>query len=395
MRNVKKLVLVLIAAFSLRVVVASIFPHGATFDLESYRIVGEALLNGENIYRSHPSRYPYFPGWMLIEGAGVWAANASPLPFWLIIRLPPIVADVSICVIIYQILQHELGDSDVRPLSGAAIHAANPVAIAVVAGHGQFDSLPILGLILAIYLFRQQRFKLSSLALGTGIVLKPIPAFMGLLFLSDRESTPGRVWYFSLAAVPTAILSLPFILSAPKPFIQSTVGYESGSAVSWFAAVDIIGEGVRLVGLSPPVIPQPPALTISKYLLVVLVLAFSYWYSKSDEVFNLWEGSLAIILLFYVIPAGVAVQYLYWAMPFLLLVRFPFWYRALQIGSSFSAISLWYFITYGLPDDASHSVMGYGAYAAIALAISIFWLSSMTGLYLLANRGLANDVPAE
>ena len=68
---------------AIRLIPIVLFPDAAEFDLESYRLVGTAVLEGRDVYTapelapqglSSPARYPYLPGWDLIAAA----ARISP-----------------------------------------------------------------------------------------------------------------------------------------------------------------------------------------------------------------------------------------------------------------------------------------------------------------------------
>ncbi|MFB6186277.1 MAG: hypothetical protein ABEI86_05350, partial [Halobacteriaceae archaeon] len=361
----RELVGIVIVAFLLRVGVAIIFPMGAKYDLVSYRLVGEAVLNGENVYQVLPDRYPYFPGWMLIEALAKLVADSLGIPFWLVIRLPQIAADATIVVVIYEFIKQNLSESDLSPLQGAAFHTFNPAAIAVIGGHGQFDSLPILALILSIGFVLLGRDDLSAVVLGLGIAL----IFMGLLLLGYLSNTRSRIRYFLLAAAPTAILSIPFLLLSPVAYIQSTLGYSSGALMSWLTPLLLV-EAVATppgaaLGIPFPNIPQGVILTITKfgYLASVLVVSWLFW--KKDRYgynISLWSASLLIVLLFYTISAALAAQYPYWAMPFLPLVSLSNRYRIGLMFSGFAVSALWYTKSYALSGEITFNIIVLSVY---------------------------------
>lgn len=376
-----------VVAILLRIGVAIIFPMGAKYDLVSYRLVGEAVLNGENPYLVLPGRYPYFPGWMFIEASAKLVADSLGIPFWLVIRLPQIMADAMLVVVIHYFIKQNLSESDLSPLQGAAFHAFNPVAIAVIGGHGQFDSLPILALILAIGLIMVGRNDISAVTLGIGIVLKPIPIFMGLLFLGYLSNIQSRIRYFILAAIPTAVLSVPFLLFSPTAYIQSTFGYSSGALMSWLTPLLLVESATTppnaILAIPFPNIPQDTILTITKsgFLVSVLVVSWLYWKrGKYSYNISLWRASLLIILLFYTISAALAAQYPYWAMPLLPLVALSNRYRVGLLLSGFAVSALWYTKSYALPNEISLNILVLAVYGLFVASIYVFWLVSAYGV---------------
>lgn len=370
--------------------VVLLFPMGAKYDIVSYDLVSDAVLSGKNVYAVLPERYPYFPGWMVIEGICKIISNNTPFPFWFVIRLPQIIADVSLVYLVYKITSNQTAVVRLSPLQAATIHTFNPVAIAIIAGHGQFDSLPILGLILAIVLLKIGRYDLSAVALGLGIALKPVPAFMGLLFLAKRPNLSSRLRYFALAALPTTVLSLPFLIWNPTAFVGAVVGYKSDALMSWLTVLIFSRAGLELFGLNLPAIPASLITSLTKYVFMILTLIISAYYWKNERKHTLFGISLAIFLLFYVVSSAVAAQYPYWAMPLLLLVRLPNWYRLSHILSSFSASALWYTKSYAL--DGFHSPIGYVVIALFLLSVLAFWFTSAIGLYILFQEEIESHI---
>ena len=391
----RELVGLVIVAILLRVGVAFIFPMGAKYDLVSYRLVGEAVLNGENVFQVLPDRYPYFPGWMLIDALAKLVAKSLGIPFWLVIRLPQIAADATIVVVIYESIKQSLSGSDLSPLQGAAFHAFNPVAIAIIGGHGQFDSLPILALILSIGFVLLGRDDLSAVVLGLGIALKPTPIFMGLLLLGYLSNTRSRIRYFLLAAAPTAILSIPFLLLSPITYIQSTIGYSSGALMSWLTPLLLV-EAVATppdtaLGIPFPNIPQGVILTITKFGFLASVLVVSWLFWKRDRYgynisLSLWSASLLIVLLFYTISAALAAQYPYWAMPFLPLVGLSNRYRIGLMFSGFAVSALYYTKSYALAGEITFNIIVLSVYGLFVVSIYVFWLVSAIGVVRISSK---------
>lgn len=381
--------MIVLTGLLIRIGVAAAFPMGWEFDLESYRIIGELLLSGENPYLVDPDRYPYFPGWMVVEAAIVWVTEHTPAPFWLIARTPQIIADVTLILVIHRILNSGFTGATLSPNVGAAIHAYNPAAIAIIAGHGQFDSVPILFLVLAIALLYRNTPVKSALVLGVGILLKPVPMLLGPLFLAHLEDWDTRLRYLIVAAAPTALFSIPFIIWDAKAYFSTTLGSSGCCWVGWVTGLMYTREMLGLFGVQ---IPRPPMFLITrvmKYLFIGLVFVGAWRYARNKSRTTMWSAVTAVLLLFYIVNP-LASQYLYWTMPLILLVEIPIWYRGLHIAAAFSTVSLRY-STWFAVSRSPESIIDYVVHSLFFGSVIIFWLVSLLGIILLFNISILYD----
>ena len=67
-------------------------PVGAGFDIDSYRLVTDALLSGREVYGAVAGRHPYLPFQMYVMGAMARLAAATGLPYVVAMKLPSILA---------------------------------------------------------------------------------------------------------------------------------------------------------------------------------------------------------------------------------------------------------------------------------------------------------------
>lgn len=109
------LALILMIALLARLLPALLLPVGAGYDIDSYRLVTDALLGGREVYTSSVGRHPYLPFQMYIMGAMAYLSQASGLPYVVAIKLPAIFADVAITGLIYRFSTQTRGQAG-RPI---------------------------------------------------------------------------------------------------------------------------------------------------------------------------------------------------------------------------------------------------------------------------------------
>jgi len=97
-------------------------------------------------------RHPYLPLQMVWMGFSNWLKISLQLPFVKIAKLAPIIAVNAISVLFIMMLHCSSGSLQVSFL-GRLLYAVNPVAIFVSDYHGQFDAIPALCILLAIWFF--------------------------------------------------------------------------------------------------------------------------------------------------------------------------------------------------------------------------------------------------
>ena len=98
-------VILCVAAIS-RLVPNAILQTGAGYNIESYQIVADTVLNRQDVY-SNPnagSRHPYLPLQMYWLALSRWVAERFSLPFVSVVRIAPILADILIADILYFML---------------------------------------------------------------------------------------------------------------------------------------------------------------------------------------------------------------------------------------------------------------------------------------------------
>jgi hypothetical protein len=299
-----------IIGLALRLASAWLWP--AVGDVANYRLVAERLAAGGRLYTATAFIYPYPPVWAAVEMIALWLAQQTAAPFAFWVKLPIILAELGIVALIAR-----MSTSSVP----AATYALSPVAITISALHGQFDSLPLLLVLMALVLARR-RYHLvwPALALMAAIALKSFPVLFLPLFLFRLPTVRQRIVFSSVVLAPVAGLLLPFLLADASAVRRELFGY--GGVIDH-------GYGVALYALTflPPeyfltqdetvVYAMVSAAGRNLFLIVYGVILLLCYRMRALR--SLTDDVLLVILAFYALYPGISSQYLLWALPFLLL----------------------------------------------------------------------------
>ncbi len=318
------IVLTLLIALFVRLFVNWFLPVGAQFDIESYRIVGAAVLERADVY-SVTYRYPYLPWQMYWSAFALWFSEISGITFLHIVRLLPIIADVAIVAIIW--MARPALPAFHQRLQAALLYALNPIAVFVSAYHGQFDALPVLCLIIAA-LWLSNHPLVSSLALGAGILIKSWPV-LGLPVLLCQTPTWRRRIALLTGATLIPLLGVLgyvwFFPADPLRVIRTAISYNS-SVGSWGYTYafrlwhDLIGNQVAMDWI----------MTNARWLTLT-ALALIWWFRARHE--SPWAGVLTIIIGLFACTHGFAIQYLLWPVTFALLTQDIVWLRRYTLAA--------------------------------------------------------------
>jgi hypothetical protein len=169
--------------------------QGEVADTPNYHRVAAVLRSGGELYVDTPGLFPYPPVWNWVEVASLALAEKTGVPFVVWVKIPSILADAGIALLL-----GALAPVGRRALYASA-YALNPVPILISGAHGQFDSVPILCCVVAVYAMERKRSApLAALALTLGIALKSFPASSCRFFCWTStaggvgSSSSGRRW---------------------------------------------------------------------------------------------------------------------------------------------------------------------------------------------------------
>lgn len=182
--------------------------------------------------------------------------------------------------------------------------------------HGQFDSIPIAFLLLAMYLLAFNcRTSYSGLALAFAIAVKSFPVLFLPILAAYVKCARERVQLVCLALAPVALLFLPYMILSPADTIREVFGYRGAALLGFMVPIRTVY--VPLTDTSFPVDTTMQLLRFSAYAFVAAYLVYiARMWGRTPL---LLTDSVAVFALFYTVYAGIAPQYTLWILPFLLL----------------------------------------------------------------------------
>jgi hypothetical protein len=332
-------ILIIIAAAALvRIVPEIALPVGAGYDIESYQTVGSLVLDHQDVYTSDAAigRYPYLPLQMYWMGVSKWLAVATHLPFVKIVKLAAIAADIAISVLLFKLLYRSSGLLQPAFLGGL-LYAFNPVSVFVSAYHGQFDAIPLLCILLALWFLPR-----SSLAaagwLGLGILDKSWPVLVLPSIFYAIKSWPRRFWFLAVVVL-TPILGVAaysFLLKAPwVAIIRTALSYNNGVGIWGYSYF------FRLLSVLRPGLDAPFIWLVNNGKYVTLGVLGLVWVLRASKQ-SLEGGILTILVTFFAFTHAFSIQYLVWIVPFAILSQDRVWLTRYTLAA-FAYMFLVYF----------------------------------------------------
>jgi hypothetical protein len=264
-------------------------------------------LHATNIYTNHPA-YPggpfaYLPLFLYVESAMYWIANTAHLSFIVLGKLPMLVADTAIALVIYRtVLQR--GTSPRTAALVAGLFYVNPLVLYNSAFYGRFDSLACLLLLVSTVDPRPR--ERQAMWYGLAIATKTFPVFTAASFFAATPRGRRRTG-FIVAALAVLVVCLPYLRS-PGAILRDVVLYDSTKTpqgLSWWT-------------LLPVATPASAArwAAIGFVALAIGALAIAFRVAATD----LDRAIATTLVLFLATNKVVLEQYLVWPMPWLALM---------------------------------------------------------------------------
>lgn len=335
--------LILLLAALVRLLPALWLPVGAGYDIESYRMVTDALLGGQEVYNAALGRHPYLPFQMYVMGAMAWLAGATGLPYVAAVKLPAVLADVALTGLIYKAVVggmttrdgHESpdhgrgGGKRAKAAYLAALYALNPISLLVTSYHGQFEAITLLLLALAWWFWRRGRAGRSAGALGLAILNKTWPVvFLPVIFIRLRD-WKARAHYVAVALGVPILFTLTYIL-----LFSPDVGFMLGRALTHRGVAGYWGPGAilnPLAAIRPGLQPAVDALFALRNGLLAAAALFALWWTRRQSAL---DALLTLLLGLFVVTVGFGIQWLVWPVPFALLAGEDRWLKAYSLAGA-------------------------------------------------------------
>jgi hypothetical protein len=268
------------------------------YDSESFRIVADLVLAGENVYAG-TERYNYSPVWAWIV-AGLWKLTRPDFfAFVLATGLFAVAADAASAGLVARIAKH-LGRTDGEARRAALLFFANPLSALAASAHGQFDGLAILPLLAAMTVAmtgdeladRSRRGRVTAL-LALSVLVKHVTALQPLLFWR-RLRRPG---------LSDAAMLLPYAL-----FAVSFLPYAGAAGAIWEHVAVYGAQGAKPSALTALLEIPAHARTVLFAIFAVAVV----WALHAGRREELPRASLLLWLAMLVALPTYGIQYLVW-----------------------------------------------------------------------------------
>lgn len=287
-------------------------------DVHTLREMGEMIERDINPYLAlNYNVYP--PLAIYLEFASIRVAQFLDIPFYIITKILPNLADFLIALLLYKSLIKK-GVQQIYSYTWTLIFLLNPISILTSAAHGQIDSIPTFLVILATYLlifqFDKYYLFISPLLLGLAIAIKPNPLVLVPLLLTFKHiSLKNKLVFVSLAILPTLLLFIPFMLDNFQFVLGKMISY-SGPTDFGLSAIyrgfHYPQTNIFEVEFSEQMIQITKAVFLIGLGFLVLI------YHNYGKVI---QACLAAYLLFLTSYLGISAQYLSWILPFAILER--------------------------------------------------------------------------
>jgi len=268
-------------------------------------------------------------------------------------KLPLAIADIIIGIFVGKLTYLLTGKMKLARIA-TVLYLFNPYAVFISSIYDQFDSLPSLFCILALFFFLKGKKDLSSLSLGVAIAFKEYPVILLPTFLIFEQNWKRRVRYLFFGLTPIIALSIPFLLLNYQSYLYAFTFQHTwaGNFTYWALIYSLFGVP-RYRG--EELLPRQIALVNDAFVLVVMISLYLFLgrFQKEGS-HGLAKSLLATILVFFSSYRFIQNNHPVWGIPFSIVDgttrnrRFgPFWWNLPLI--LYLSLYWWYFL-YPRPD---------------------------------------------
>ncbi len=363
--------------------------------------VGPAAFYTPDLFCDYPPGYMLLlwvtGGLLKLTGAGLYTEIGR-----IIVKLMPMLADLSIMALLFTYGRRRLGD--VPALLIAALYALSPAVLIDGAVWGQVDAVLALGLVITVMLASDGKWMAALPVFAVTALMKPqalMAAPLGLMALvfdcvhsKDRKKTLTHAGFGALISIGVAaVMLLPFVINEPKPLTWIIGQYSSVLGSYEYATVNTANFyyllGANWMPLSQTIagISYATLGTILTAVSVALVLGLYIWRGSLRRL--PYFGALMYIAL-YVLGMKMHERYLFPALALLLVAYLQ--ERDRRHLWLFAGFSVTLFLNCAIVLRDTHLPLGHG-FAACVLAVANIALLGVAVWTALAKEPKAIAVP--
>jgi hypothetical protein len=318
--------------------------------------------------------YPYPPLWIWLEAGSEWLARATGLSFAVLVKLPVLMADLGIVMVLASWARDE------RVAQRAAwLFALHPVSILVTSFHGQFDSVMLFFVLLSLRFQQSSRSDASALSLAAAIATKSFPVLLLPLFVLGPR--PSRVFrYVLLATVPVLLLLLPYAVADYGALTRELIGYAGVADFGWIGA----WRGLRWMATGALARSEaahwPTSIAAAKALFLAAYAVGVWAFATRRLRWTLTQATLGLFLAFLTFYGAISAQYLLW--PVVVGALLPtLWFALYSAAATVALVGFYLFLAPGVLTAGGPGPLGphaagvvWACGAAAVLAGSAAWL---------------------
>jgi hypothetical protein len=341
--------------------------EGAAYDIASYQIVGEQLRHGLDVFvQPALARQNYPPVVVWWSALCATVASSSTYGFAMMEKSLFCLADAGVAVSLLWIAPAGFGRR------AALLYALSPIAIAVCALHGQFDSLVLLPLLWALHLLERTPGR-AGLQLGAALAIKTWPVFFLPLMVFRLGLRRGAAFVGLAVAIP-ALAFASYATIHPDHLlagIVQTVAY-TGNPSSL---------GIAVFGL------MPKGITVALNVDILVAIAAVGWILRRAPIQDLFAASACLLLG---LSPTISTQYLGWPVPSMIAasrLRLTTVYAAVVLPG-LAVLTLW--VETGQTLSGSTVLFALAGVGPLAIGVSL-----ITDLYRKREPGTTADLERE
>jgi len=282
------------------------------YDLVIYGEWGRLFYEDKNPYLTGQETIPAGAGPFLnlIYYSAYNLSIKTGVPFYFLEKIPIILFDTLISVILFMILGKRYGLN--TSLFWSLFFALNPLVVFASSVYGQYDAMAVFFLLLSYLSFQSENPSVKNILpgifIGFAITSKMVAVFFAPLLFFRYKTLKGKALFTSIVMLSCLI---PFLMS-PYPFdaLYSWVYSPSTVPANWGFVKPFLffARFIDLSGLFA-------ALKWGRVLLPLLIVSISFLIRRIP----LRRAYLAIFFSIFSFTFFFHPHYLYWVMPFLFL----------------------------------------------------------------------------
>lgn len=269
------------------------------------------------------------------------------LTFPFLLRLPGVIADF---VVLAALLIATERHRDLRlPTWSFVLLTLSPVSIMVSGFHGNTDPVMVMFLVLAALMLLTEKAELCAVLLALSCQIKVIPLLLFPVFFFFWFSRTRTLRFIIPFALTMLLCWAEPLVRFPSLFAKNVLAYASYWGIwgiTYLLRITGLPEFSRVsfVGLSTP---QELVMAVLKFTIITCVL-FLAWRRRKGSGRDAIDTVAYAWILFFILSPGIAVQYMVWLAPFVLILS-PKFYAWLTAASAAFLFCFYNVTAHGFP----------------------------------------------